>query len=149
MRTAAAHLPPCRSAVSPTAYAPNSAHAISPCDERCGVQASTHSNPRSGTGGETPTRGRRVTADVRFPLKVNLQELYFGCAKKLRINRTGPTHPLFLPSLGHGLRCSSRAAQLTPARCAVICNHCAGCGARPGALPNTKYGETLCKLCGG
>ena len=69
-------------------------------------------------GDATPTRRGRGN-DVKFPLKVSLEELYTGHTKKLRINRT------------------------------VVCNSCRGCGANEGSKIKAHSRDLACFTCGG
>jgi DnaJ family protein A protein 2 len=69
-------------------------------------------------GDATPTRRGRGN-DVKFPLKVSLEELYTGHTKKLRINRT------------------------------VVCGSCRGCGANEGSKSKAHSLDLACITCGG
>ena len=72
----------------------------------------------AAAGDATPTRRGRGH-DVKFPLKVSLEELYTGHVKKLRINRT------------------------------VVCGSCRGCGAKEGTKSKAQSRDLACITCGG
>ena len=69
-------------------------------------------------GDATPVRRGRGN-DVKFPLKVSLEELYKGHTKKLRINRK------------------------------VVCGQCQGCGAQDSRRSKQKTRDLMCLSCGG
>ena len=87
-------------------------------------------------------------------LQVSLQELYFGCTKKLRINRsvicTGcKVHEggAVIPHVSvHSVEipCVEKSGKVQNDSTALNC--CKGCGAKESFAASA---ETLCKLCGG